>query len=96
MVYHLVSSATQKANVDASAPIPIFLDVENWPPDISWTDWVLSQASFSDTPLEDITSGKCAIYAYGMDRTWFKSHPLKDTFEFPLGYWEPALLAFLS
>jgi HEAT repeat protein len=81
MIYYLVNSARQRAAVNANAPIPVFLDVGNWPTDISWTDWLHREVSFSNTPIEDIASGKCAIYACGLEYPLFKNHPLKSSFE---------------
>jgi len=81
MTCHLLEIARQHAESDENAPIPLFLDVENWPIDVPWMDWLLGQLDFTDTPIEDIASGKCSIYAYGLDHTSFKAHPLKTSFE---------------
>ncbi len=81
MAYHLVDMARRRAHVDVNAPIPVLIDIEYWPSDTTWTDWLQSQISFSASPVEDVAVGKCAIYAIGLDGHSFAIHPLKRSFQ---------------
>ncbi|MEP6984126.1 MAG: HEAT repeat domain-containing protein [Chloroflexota bacterium] len=81
MIHHMVKMACRQAQVDITAPIPVFLDIMSWPVDVPWIAWLINHTSFSDTPLEDIAAGKYSIYVYGLDHVHFKNHPLKDSFD---------------
>ncbi len=81
IAYYLVETARKQATIDESAPIPIFLNIEYWPTNISWGDWLKTQASFTEFPIESIASGECVVYLYGLDGSSFNTHPQKSTFD---------------